>query len=215
MESEKTSPVYLRADYDDLMHFVSYSYQSRLILESGVREVLEVGVGSHTLSDYLRRRGVRVLTCDADPQVGADVVGDIRKLPFEDGQFESAAAFEVLEHLVWEDVPQALQELHRVSRRYVFLSVPYIAPYFEAVFRFPFVRKLTGKPYLDCFIRLPFGGFRRCSPSHQWELGLAGYSLKRFRNRLACCFRIERQVRPVLHPLHHFFVLSRRETASR
>lgn len=211
MESGESRPIYLRSDYDDLMHFVSYFYQSRLILESGVQEVLEVGAGGHTVSDYLRRRGIRVLTCDNDPGVQADAVGDIRNLPFEDGQFEATAAFEVLEHLPWKDVSGALAELHRVSRWFVFLSVPYITPYWEAVFRFPLVRKLTGKPYLDCFVRLPFGGFRRCSPSHQWELGLKGYSLRQFREKLTPFFRIERQVRPVLHPLHHFFVLSRRE----
>ncbi len=205
--------VYLKSEYDNLTHFISYFYQTRVILKSGVREVLEVGAGGYLVSDYLRRRGLCVLTCDNDPSVQADVVGDIRNLPFESGRFESACAFEVLEHLPWEDVSRALAELHRISRRFVFLSVPYISPYFEAVFRFPLVRKLTGKPYLDCFIRLPFSGFRRCSPSHQWELGRRGYSLKRFKEKLSPFFRIERRIRPVLHPLHQFFVLSRRETA--
>ncbi|MFH2008069.1 MAG: methyltransferase domain-containing protein [bacterium] len=48
--------------------------------------------------------------------------GDIHRLPFGGGSFELVIATEVLEHL--EEPERALEELRRVSRRFVLLSVP-------------------------------------------------------------------------------------------
>lgn len=206
--AESKKPYYA-ADYDDLIRFITYYHQIDLIRRLGVREILEVGCGNQTVSAYLSGHGVKVITCDVDADLKPDVVGDIRQLPFEAESFEAAAAFEVLEHLPWEQVDAALKELHRVSRHYVLLSVPYLPLYFEMVVRFPWLRQMTGRPYLDLFVGLPVSCFRRCSPSHHWELGLPGYSLGRFRRKLMSFFRIEQEVRPVLHPLHRLFVLTK------
>ncbi|HEV8396897.1 MAG TPA: methyltransferase domain-containing protein [Vicinamibacterales bacterium] len=53
---------------------------------------------------------------DISPDVGADVVHDLNRLPwpFQDGRFEQIYAYDVLEHV--NDVPRVLEEIHRVSR---------------------------------------------------------------------------------------------------
>ena len=48
--------------------------------------------------------------------------GDIYKLPYKDNSFDVIICTEVLEHL--DDPIRALQELRRVTKKYVILSVP-------------------------------------------------------------------------------------------
>lgn len=48
--------------------------------------------------------------------------GDAAKLPYDDNSFDTICCFETLEHV--PDPHRVLQELHRVARRNVILSVP-------------------------------------------------------------------------------------------
>lgn len=48
--------------------------------------------------------------------------GTIYKLPYKDNSFDLVICSEVLEHL--EDPKKALEELHRVTKKYIVLSVP-------------------------------------------------------------------------------------------
>lgn len=52
------------------------------------------------------------------------LVADIRRLPFEDGEFDTVILPDILEHLLWFDVPQALKEASRVAQRKVLITVP-------------------------------------------------------------------------------------------
>jgi ubiquinone/menaquinone biosynthesis C-methylase UbiE len=67
---------------------------------------------------------------DISPDVGADVVHDLNRLPwpFEDGQFEQIWAYDVLEHV--DDVPRVLEEIYRVSRAGASLHVT--VPHFSS-----------------------------------------------------------------------------------
>jgi SAM-dependent methyltransferase len=210
MSEQISKEFYLSADYDQLKQFISYYYQVRLIRQTQVRRLLEIGIGSKTLSDYLSRRNIEVVTCDINPALEPDYVADIRRLPFADGSFELIAAFEILEHLPWSEVPSALSELRRVSSRYVILSLPIFTAYFEMVLRFPLIQKIFRRQYLDFFIRFPFAFFRKCSPGHEWEIGLRGYPLRKIRNELKTQFHIVKEVRPIMQPLHRFFVLEKK-----
>ncbi len=72
-------------------------------------------VGVDTSTAALREAQVR----NTD---GSLLCGDIHRLPFGRGSFELVIATEVLEHLAQPE--RALEELCRVSRRFVLLSVP-------------------------------------------------------------------------------------------
>jgi ubiquinone/menaquinone biosynthesis C-methylase UbiE len=62
------------------------------------------------------------VTVDVHRKHRPDVVASILCLPFRDGCFETVSAFEVIEHVKNDEL--ALQELKRVSRSRVVLSVP-------------------------------------------------------------------------------------------
>jgi ubiquinone/menaquinone biosynthesis C-methylase UbiE len=97
-----------------------------------VGRALEVGCGEGVIADKLQRRFGEVVALDLpDAGLRADWRGYVgprflhasaHELPFEDDQFDVVVAAEVLEHL--PDPHKGLQEMARVGRRHLVLSVP-------------------------------------------------------------------------------------------
>lgn len=52
------------------------------------------------------------------------VEADIRNLPFPDSYVDTVMACDVLEHLPWDDVHQALREARRVAKQRVLITIP-------------------------------------------------------------------------------------------
>lgn len=67
---------------------------------------LNIGAGFDNSEGYVR--------LDCSPYAPADVRGDIRALPFEDGSFDAIKAHHVLEHIEKRDHVAVLNECHRV-----------------------------------------------------------------------------------------------------
>ena len=206
---------YFKKDYDSLNRFISYFYQVDLVREAVGRDtggvkILEVGKGSGFFSDYIKKLGYNITTCDFDQTLDPDVLADVRSLPFKDSSFDIVTAFEILEHIPFEDFPKALAELRRVASRRVIISVPYKSTFFEFVFRFPGIRTLFKKPFLGFILRWPmkFGGIET-SGQHYWEIDSSKYSLRKVRKILSDNFRIIRELSPTLNPYHYFFVLEK------
>ena len=97
-----------------------------------VRRALEVGCGEGVIADKLQRRFGEVVAQDLpDAGLRADwrryagprfLHASAHELPFADNRFDVVVAAEVLEHL--PDPVRGLQEMARVSRRHLVLSVP-------------------------------------------------------------------------------------------
>jgi len=103
-----------------------------------VSSVLEIGCALGFLVEALRQCGLNAKGVDFSrfgiesccPGARSHVFwGDVTKgLPFEAGSAELICAFETLEHLVPVDVPRALQEIRRLTRRYVVATIPSFGP---------------------------------------------------------------------------------------
>jgi ubiquinone/menaquinone biosynthesis C-methylase UbiE len=97
-----------------------------------VGRALEVGCGEGVIAGKLQRRFGEVVALDLpDAGLRADWPGydgprflhaSAHELPFGDDQFDVVVAAEVLEHL--PDPVKGLQEMARVGRRHLVLSVP-------------------------------------------------------------------------------------------
>lgn len=61
-----------------------------------------------------QRKGENWVNFDIRPLEGIDVVGDIRILPFKDGEFEKVLAMDVVEHITRFELPIVLSEIYRV-----------------------------------------------------------------------------------------------------
>lgn len=86
------------------------------------RNVLDVGCGSNAFCKLLRPLGIEAVGVDfASPL--ADVPAPAHDLPFLGGAFDLLTAFDVLEHLLPEEVPEVMDEFARVARRAWLFSI--------------------------------------------------------------------------------------------
>jgi ubiquinone/menaquinone biosynthesis C-methylase UbiE len=194
---------YAQHDYLTDDRWASYWHQVSTILHQGNRTVLEIGIGNRIVTDVLTRLGLQVTTLDISLDVSPDLVGTITSLPFPVDTFDVVLAAEVLEHIAWEDVPTALAELRRVSRRPVLISVPNAGYTFACEWKFPLLRRQRWVWRLPLFWRRhAFDG------QHYWELGKRGFSRRKFRDVLRSSgFRIVTARRWPDDPNHDYFLI--------
>jgi SAM-dependent methyltransferase len=97
--------------------------------ELAPQSLLDAGCGE---GEMLRRvilpAGARTVLLDRNPESSAQLLGSVEALPFAARSFDVVTCLEVLEHL--RDPRPAVEELRRVARSAVVLSVPY-EPYFR------------------------------------------------------------------------------------
>src|SRR5277367_6465027 len=100
--------------YDDAERWMSYWHQIRAVLAVRPKTVLEIGPGSGVFRSYLRAAGIEVKTLDIDRTREVDFVADVTKLDdvLPNGLvFDAVCAFQVLEHLPFEELETCLANL--------------------------------------------------------------------------------------------------------
>jgi ubiquinone/menaquinone biosynthesis C-methylase UbiE len=202
-------------NYDTLGRFISYYYQARFAQKLNPKKILEIGVGNKTVSNYLSQNGYKVMTYDFDKELNPDFVGDIRDIKLvKDNSFDLVMACEILEHIPFEDVTLALDEINRISKKHVIISIPYSAFSFQAILAMPFLHGIMNRTFVKFPITIPFFFYKpKFDGQHYWEGGMRGYSLRKIKKLLKKNFKILKQERPVLHPYHQFFVLEKKAKA--
>jgi SAM-dependent methyltransferase len=197
---------YTRVSYDYKGRFISYWHQIDEIVRRRPERILEIGIGNGFVSRYLRQRSYNLTTLDHDRRLDPDVAASVLNLPFRDAYFDVVACYEVLEHLPYQVVPQAISELARVSKASLLISVPDLTRAYSFLLTVPKLGTITG------LIHVP-----RLRPrahhfdgEHYWEIGKAGYPLRRIKRLFAQAeMSLVRTFRPVEMPWHRFFILER------
>ena len=92
-------------------------------LGDSIQSILEIGPGSGYFSSILKNLGYDVKTADIKSRTNPDYLGDFLEVDIPE-RFDMVAAFEMLQHLPYEDLPAALEKIAALSSRYVFISVP-------------------------------------------------------------------------------------------
>ena len=93
-------------------------------------KVLDVGSGPGRDGLLFKQKGLDVVCLDASEEMiklclekGLNaVVGDFKKLPFEDNSFDSVWAYTSLLHSKKEEIDKSLKEIKRVLKRMEFLD---------------------------------------------------------------------------------------------
>lgn len=198
---------YLSQKYDSKERWVSYWYQINEVLSLNPRNVLEIGVGNKTVSDYLKKIGIKVVTCDFDKLLKPDIIANVLNLPFKKNSFDVVLCAEVLEHLPFTDLPKALGEIHRVVKSHLVITLPHfsLTNIYIGAKVIPFIPKKQITIKVDFPFRHSFDG------EHYWEIGKKKYDLGRVKKALIdSSFFIEKDYYPEENPRHHFFILSKK-----
>ena len=202
--------VYSDKRRDTKYNFISFYNQYRLIVDTNPKTILEIGVGTGALSAYLKCRGFKTTTCDFDKRLNPDFVQDVRDIKkIKTNSFDTVVAFEVLEHIPFSDLDKALQELRRITKKNVIISIPYNTINIGGSLKIlPFIKPLQFMIRL-CelfFCEHKFNGI------HYWEMGMKDFSKKKITKKLQeNGFSIINTFYDVLNPVHYFFVLQTME----
>ncbi len=211
MAEYNSSEVYTTVTSDDLGSFKSYYYQIKHITSFKPDSILEVGIGNKTLNNYLRQHGLSVTSCDFDKTLKPDVVADVRNLPFKDNEFDVVCAFQIIEHIPWEDVPKALSELRRVSKKNVIISIPFTAVTIDVIFKSSIFMHLFRTWTFNFLINLEFITRKwKYDKVHYWEMGKKNYPRKMVRNLVKQYFNILQEEKVELS-YQYFFVLENKK----
>jgi ubiquinone/menaquinone biosynthesis C-methylase UbiE len=170
--------------------------------------LLEIGVGDKVIASYIKNNtDMRYVSADYSAKLNPDVVADVRKLPFIDNQFDLVCAFEVLEHLPFEDFEHSVRELLRVAKKNVIISMPHWGRSFAFSIQLPFIgiKKFNFKlPYALFKIKHKFNG------EHHWEIGKDAYPVSRIKKAIAQAGgKLQRDFVPTENTYHHFFVINK------
>jgi ubiquinone/menaquinone biosynthesis C-methylase UbiE len=164
--------------------------------------VLEVGVGDKVFGNFIKNNTSVVYTSlDVAEDLKPDVLGSILQLPFEDNSFDVTCAFEVLEHLPFEQFDKAVSELVRVARTHVVVSVPHFGPMLSLSLKIPFL------PQLQLALKIPYPRKHVFNGQHYWELGKKGYPVRLVRQKLSAYGQVVKDFVPFNSAYHHFFIL--------
>jgi SAM-dependent methyltransferase len=197
---------YSTLKYNSKSRWLSYWHQISETLEVSPNNVLVIGKGSGVTENSLKlltNKKTRVFSLDIKGSLLPDVIGDISSLPFKNDAFDVSLCCQVLEHMPFEHFPAALNELRRISRNRVVISVPHGRKHLKISWHFPF---LGGKTLIA---KYPFTKKRCTSKQHYWEIG-RGASLKLVKDNITGLFEIEKEFLNEISCGQRFFVLKKR-----
>jgi SAM-dependent methyltransferase len=151
-------------------HWRLYWKQQKL-LENYLKQddkILEIGIGTGFTANYLKSKNYKVTTFDIDDEKKPDIVGNIVEYDWKSEKFSHVLAFEVFEHIPYEEFKKVLTNLKTVTD-YIFLSLP-----------------LNKKTIFSIDIKLPklknkhfsfsINKNKITTKNHFWEVGYKDYS---------------------------------------
>jgi SAM-dependent methyltransferase len=192
---------------NNLKSYISYYNQLNEIHNTHPKTVLEIGVGNKLVYNHLKEIGIKVTSLDINKNLKPDYIGDIRKLPFKNNSFDTVCAFEVLEHIPFEDFENSLKELKRVSKKNVIISIPIITKNIEFYLYLPKLHDIYF--HLDIPYKIKQKKNITDKDAHYWEVNRIGYSKKRILNIIKKHFTVKKEFRPRFNKSHWFLVLEK------
>ena len=198
-------------------------------LGDSIQSILEIGPGSGYFSSIAKNLGYDVKTADLKSRTNPDYLGDFREVDIPE-RFDLVAAFEMLQHLPYEDLPATLEKIAGLSSRYVFISVPARVHRFGLSVDIPRVLAprrlglgwLRGSHTLSMTWEWPrnadpsesnWKGREDCWNPHYWEVGRKSYPRSRLLSEIkASGLNVLWHKYNPSHT-HHLFVMAEKTTA--
>ena len=195
---------YFNIDYDLTRYYSYFDVITELAHIKQTKNILDIGVGSHFFSNYLKSNGYDVISLDVCRDLHPDVTASVVNLPFETSAFDVGLCCEVLEHLPYECFKKGLSELYRVVTQFVILSIPDSSYYLSVHLRYSPMKEYKHVFSFPILLhrKLIFNG------AHYWEVGRSGYPLSEISKAIADTgFTVLKTYRSIDNPYCRMFLL--------
>ncbi len=161
-------------------HWRLYWWQANLVKDSiqPSDRVLEIGVGSGFMANYLQSKGIDVTTMDIDADKHPDIVANIVTVDWHDYQFDHILAFEVFEHIPFEKFENIIKALSSSCHKTISLSVPLNE---RVLLRADIRMPIIGRKWIN----LTIPKFKIDEEHHFWEVGIGHVSKKQIYDMFA------------------------------
>ena len=99
------------------------------LIPDDCKSLLEVGCGDGRILNQIKNNYKTIYGVDISKEGLKKVevptkLADVSQLPFQDNSFDIVLCCEVLEHIPYETYQKSLEELERVAKKYILISVP-------------------------------------------------------------------------------------------
>lgn len=197
-------------NYDTKKRWISYWYQIREVLGLKPKKVLEIGIGNKTVSDYLKKCGIKVVTLDIDKNLEPDYIGSITELTeiFKKNSFDVILCAEVLEHLPFSNFEKSLTEIKDVTKKHVVLTLPHYGIYARITLELPKIHEKTS------IFKTSLPVTHKFVSEHYWEIGKRNYSLKKIKKVISKHFNINKSYCIPENLYHRVFVFTKNKIIS-
>ncbi|WP_075185845.1 class I SAM-dependent methyltransferase [Teredinibacter haidensis] len=182
--------------------WISVWHQISEVLEKSPSCVLDVGPGAGVLAALLKLQNIKVETADIDPDLNPSILLSSAKIPVDDNRYDCVCAFQVLEHLPYDEALSLFREMVRVSKSQIVISLPDAKKVYRVLLDFPFIDNFS------VFIPRPRFGQRKnkFDGEHYWEVNREGFSLGKVVSDLSANAELLKTYRVPENPHHRFFI---------
>lgn len=187
--------------------WMSYWYQTKEVFSRpDITTMLDIGPGGDFLKKILSVHcpQVKYESLDVAEDLNPTHVGMVTKIPLPDNSFDVVSAFQVLEHIQFSDFEIALEEMKRVTKKYVFISLPHNEPTFELQWKIPGFKRISFA------FRIPWHRPHVFNGQHYWEVGKKGYTAKTILTIFKKHFTVLDEYSPYENQYHHFYILEKK-----
>ncbi len=197
---------YAFAHYSFPGRWISYFHQIRCILSRQPTSVLEIGVGDRVIGSFITHNTtIQYRSLDFAPDLHPDIIASVTDIPLPDSSVDLVCAFEVLEHLPFDQFERAVSEMARVASNHFVISLPHYGPALKCSIKIPFL------PELKLAWKIPLPRTHVFNGQHYWEIGKRHYPPKAIQRILKRYGVLEEKFIPYENQYHHFFVLRKRK----
>jgi len=186
--------------------WVSYWHQIDEILDAKASSVLEVGAGAPVLKKMISifSPEISYKILDIAEDLNPDYVGSVTDIPVDANVFDIVCAFQILEHIPYDEFESGLKELSRVSKKRVLISLPHFGPAIRIFIKIPLL------PDIKLALKIPYPIKHRWNGEHYWEIGKKNYSPNRIRKDIRKHFVIVKEYIPFENQCHRFYILEKK-----
>jgi len=184
--------------------WASYWHQINEILKLSPQSVLIIGNGDGIVSEVLKKSIKQVKTFDIESKLEPDIIGSVDDITLSNNSFDVVLCCEVLEHLPFKKFEKCLEEIKRIAKKDIVLSLPHFGPSIKFSFKILFIKEIKFS------FKIPFLITHKFNGEHYWEIGKKGYSSRKIRKILNKYFKIKKEFIPFESQYHHFYVLEKK-----